>query len=167
MVVCRIILLMVDANHDSDVFILTRSRNDYLLRTCVDVALGLATLSEETSGFDDDINSKLFPWQCGWAFSDSQALNFVPIDDKDVVFSDFRAGFFGVNFFLSAALGRVILNQVSEVVSRHEVVHGDYLNFFTEKSLVANCAKHQTPDASETIDADFDHVTSGVVMCVL
>ena len=159
-VISRIILLMVHAHDDGDVLFLTRSRDDDLLSTGVDVTLGLAALCEETGGLDDDVHAKFFPRQSGWTCTDGEALDLVTIDNEHVVFRHVWAALLREHVFTSLALGGVILHEVGEIVRRHEVVDGDDVDLLAEKALITDCAKHEAADAPETIDADFDHLNS-------
>jgi len=69
----------------------------------------------------------------------------VAIDDEVVVL--------GLDVALVAAVGRVVLEHVDHVVKGDEgIVDGNDLDVLLQKS----CTQHETTDASETVDADFD-----------
>ena len=57
----RIVLLVIDAHHDRDVFAFGRSGNDDLLRACRAMAAGFFRFGEQAGGFNDDINTQFFP----------------------------------------------------------------------------------------------------------
>ena len=58
---------------------------------------------------------------------------------------------------LEAALRRVVLEQVGEVVGRDEVVDRDDFDLLAEQALLDDGAEHEPPDAAETVDADCCH----------
>ena len=90
--------------------------------------------------------------------TNGEALDLMTIDHKDVVLGEIGAALLGIDFFLRLALSGVVFDEVGEIVSRNEVVHGDDLDLLAEQALITDCTKHEASDAPETIDADFDHV---------
>jgi hypothetical protein len=56
-----LVLVVVDADDDGDVFILGRGRDDDLLGAGIEVTLGLGGFGEEASRFDDDLDAELTP----------------------------------------------------------------------------------------------------------
>ena len=155
-----VIFLVVDAHDDGDVLFFAWGGDDDFLGAGVDVTLGFAALSEETGGFDDNVDAEFLPREGGRAGTDGEAFDFVTVDDEDVIFGEVGAGFFGVDFLLGFALGGVVFDEVSEVVRWDEVVDSDDFNFLAQETLVTNCAKHEAADAPETINADLDHCIS-------
>ena len=57
----RIVLVLVDAENDGDVLILCWSRNDDFFDTVVAVVDSESRVSEESGGFDDDVNASGVP----------------------------------------------------------------------------------------------------------
>jgi hypothetical protein len=51
-------------------------------------------------------------------------------------------------------LGRVILQEVSQIVRRHNIAHRHHIEFLLQ-ALLQERPKHQTSDTAETIDRDF------------
>jgi len=137
-----IVLLVVDAHDDGDVFVLAGGADDDFLGAGVNVTFGLRRVGKKTGAFDDDVNTERLPRQCGWTFFDSEAFDFVAVDDEDIILGDSRRGFLARHGAGEAALRRVILNQVREVVRWDEIVDGDDFDFFTEQTLIADCAEH-------------------------
>jgi hypothetical protein len=84
------------------------------------------------------------------------------IDDENVVCRQIRAGLLGGDVLAGFTLRGVILDEISQVVSRHEVVHCHDFDLFAQEALITDCAKHETTDAPETIDADFNHCVCGI-----
>src|SRR5271156_104388 len=54
------------------------------------------------------------------------------------------------NFAFEAAMGRIMPQQVCQVISRNQVVDGDELNL----RIVNAGAKNQTADAAKTVNSD-------------
>ena len=122
------------------------------------MTLGLGGFGEEAGGFDDDIDAEFFPWEGGGAFLDGEATDFVTIDHEEIIFGEIGVGFFAIDLFFGAALGGVVFDQISEVISGDEVINRDDFDLCAEKALVADCPKNEAADAPETIDADFNHI---------
>ena len=154
-VLAGVVLLVVDAHHDGDVFVLRRGGDDDLLRAGGDVALGLLGLGEQAGAFDHVLDAEVLPRQRGRAFLDGQALDLVAVDDEDVVLGARRLDFLLTDFAVEPALGRVVLEQVGEVVGRDEVVDGDDVELLAEQPLFDQRPEHQPADAPEPVDADF------------
>src|SRR4029453_16567220 len=64
-VVCRVVLVLVDAHHDGDVLVLGRSRDEDLLGAARDVLLGVGLLREDAGRLDDDVDAQLAPRDVG------------------------------------------------------------------------------------------------------
>ena len=59
----RVVVAVVDAQHDGDVLVLGRRRDDDLLGAAVDVRPGLGGVGEEAGRLDDDVGAELLPRQ--------------------------------------------------------------------------------------------------------
>ena len=57
---------------------------------------------------------------------------------------------------MEAALDRVELEQVGEVVGGDDVADGDHVEFLAEQALLDEGAEDETTDATETVDGDPD-----------
>src|SRR5690606_415107 len=65
-------------------------------------------------------------------------------------------------------LGGVVLQQVREIVRRHDVAHGHDIECRAEKPLLDKGAEYEAADPAETIDSDFNcHGGLRSVSCVL
>ena len=60
----RIILILVDAEDDSDVLVLGGRRDDDLLDRAAQVLLGSIGIGEMARGLDDDLSPDRFPVNC-------------------------------------------------------------------------------------------------------
>ena len=116
MVLGGIVLVFVDAQHDSQVFAFSGSGNDDLLGAArgdvIDCTLdGLALLvdavfldGEQTSQLDDDVNAQIFPHD-GGRVGFLEDFDFLPIDQKIIV-GNFHSA-------IETAIGRIVFEQVS------------------------------------------------------
>src|SRR5581483_225215 len=78
----RIVLLVVDAHDDGDVFALGGRRDDDLARSGFQMAPSLGRLGEQAGRFNDVFHAKLFPGQGGRPFLDGEALDLVIVDKE-------------------------------------------------------------------------------------
>ena len=76
------------------------------------------------------------------------------------------ADFFERHRAVEAALRGVVLEQVGQVVGRHDVAYGDHIELRAQQALFNESAEYQPADAAETIDSNFDSHGS-VLVCVL
>ena len=157
-VIRRIVLLMVHAHHDRDVFILTRRGNDHLLRTSRDVTLRLLAFREQSRRLNHDIHPERLPRQRRWTFPHRQTFDLLPVHHQNVVLLNLRTRLLRVHFLPRTPLHRIILHKVRQIVRRNEVVHRHNLNLLAQQPLVTDCTKHKAADAPETIDTDLDHL---------
>ena len=104
----RVVLVVVDADDDGDVFILGRSGDDDLLGAGVDVTLGLGGFGEETSGLDDDLDAEGLPRQFGRGAGGNHE-DFLTVHDENVVFQLVRGGLLGGDSAIEATLRGVVL----------------------------------------------------------
>ena len=79
------------------------------------------------------------------------------VDDEHVVLGHVGLRFFARDRAVEFALGRIVLEEVGEIVGGHEIVHRDDIDRFAEQSLFRDGAKDEPSDAPEAIDADFCH----------
>jgi hypothetical protein len=98
-----IVLIVVHAHHEGAVLTLGGSGDDDLLGTGGDVALGFFGIGEEAGGLDDDFHAELLPGQTVRS-AGAHDLDFVAVDDDDVVFGEIRRGFLRGNRAGEAAL---------------------------------------------------------------
>ena len=63
-----------------------------------------------------------------------------------------RSAFF---FALEAALGGIILEQVSEIIRWHDIADGDDLDILTDQTLFNHGPENQTADPSKPINSNF------------
>ena len=80
------ILEMIDSHHNGDVLALGRGGDNDLGAACSEMAFGFIGLGKETRRFDDVVDAKLFPWKGGGSFFHRKALDFMTVDDENVIF---------------------------------------------------------------------------------
>ena len=65
-------------------------------------------------------------------------------------------GFAGGNFALEAALGGIVFEEIGQIVRRNDVADGDDFDVLADHALFGDGAENQAPDATETIDCNFN-----------
>ena len=66
---------------------------------------------------------------------------------------------------IESALGRIIFQQVSQIVGGNQIIDSDNFKFVAEKSLINKGSEDQTTDAAESINSNFSrHFVIFVVM---
>ena len=86
----------------------------------------------------------------------AEHLDVLAVDDEHVVLGLSGGGFLRGDRALEAALGGIVFEEVGEIVGGNDVADRDDIDFLAEQTLLGDGAKHQTADAAETIDSDFD-----------
>jgi len=150
-----IVLVVVDAEDDGDVLTLRRSGDDDLLGASHDVTLGLLGIGEEAGGLDDELNTELGPGQFSRALG-ADDEDVLAVDDENVVVSLVGGGLLRGNGAVEATLGRVVLQEVGQIVGRDDVAHRDDVERRAEEALLNEGAEYEATDAAETIDCDFN-----------
>jgi hypothetical protein len=83
-------------------------------------------------------------------------MDLLAVDHQDVVLGLVGGGLLGRDRALELALGGVVFEQVSEVVSRDDVADGDDIELLAEEALFDEGAENEAADAAETIDRYFN-----------
>ncbi len=131
--------------------VLGRRGHDHLLRARVDVLLRGLGGQEQAGGLDHHVGADLVPLQVCRIALGGQA-DALAVDDEGAVLDGDLA--------LEAAVDRVVLEQVGQVVRLEQVVDADHLDVVTE--VLHRRAQDVAPDAPETVDAYLDrHVSQG------
>ena len=154
---------MVDPHHDRDVLPFRRRGNNHFLRACRQVAFGFLGIGEQARGLDHDIHSQLFPRQfrrrpCADNF------DLCPIDNQHVILGLVGSGLFGTDRASEAALGRIVFQQIGQVVRRHDVSNGHHFkllascgaNILPHQSLFNHGAENQPTDPPKSINRNFN-----------
>src|SRR5882724_1978063 len=151
----RVVFLVVDAHDDGNVLTLGRGADDDFLGTGGDMALGLFRVGEEAGGFDDDVHAQLLPREAGGVLG-ADDEDVVAVNDQDVVLSLVGRGFLGGNLAVEASLGGIIFEQVGEIIGGDDVADRDDLEVLAQQTLFGDGAKHQTANAPEPINCNFN-----------
>ena len=80
-----------------------------------------------------------------------------PAKGEDIILGSARARLFARHRAVELALGRIVLEQIRQIVRGDEIIYRDDIDCFAEKSLFRDRTKDQTPDTPKPIDADFCH----------
>ena len=124
-----VVFSFVDTHNDGFDFTFAGSGNDNFLGTSSDVGFRLFAVSEEASGFNDDVHAESFPREGGEIFYGANAFDLVAVDDKQVGFFERRGALFSGDGVFEFAMDGVILHLVSEVFRVRRHVHdGDDVN---------------------------------------
>jgi hypothetical protein len=55
-------------------------------------------------------------------------------------------------------LGGIVFQQVSQIIRRDDVIHGDDFELLSQEALVAQRTKDQAADSAKAVDANFSHI---------
>ncbi|MPM30687.1 hypothetical protein SDC9_77237 [bioreactor metagenome] len=143
-VLLRVVLGVVHADHDGLVLVLRRGGDDDLLGAGLDVGLGLGGVGEAAGRLDHDVRADLAP---------RQRRRILLRVGHDLVAVD-REGLLVVrDLAVEAAEDRVVLEQVGEGVVVGQVVDADDLDISAGGD---QGSVEVTADAAETVDANLD-----------
>ena len=143
-----IVLVLVDAEDESHVFIGGRGGDDDLFHGLAEVGFGLGGIGEVAGGFDDDLRACGGPVQLG-GITLGEDFDLLAIDGNEVFAGDYIIG--------DVAQNRIVLKKMGEDCGTGEVVYGNEINLRVTQS----CAEDVAADAAESIDANLNcHVLS-------
>ena len=115
----RIVLVLVDAQHDGDVFVGGGGGDDDLLHGRAQVRLGLGGVGKVAGGLDHDLRADFGPGQLG-GVALGPHLDLLAIDGDEVLA--------GGDLVLQVAQNRVVLEQVSQRRRAGQIVDGNKIN---------------------------------------
>ena len=138
-----VVFVFIHAEHQGDVFIGSRSRDDDLLDGLAKVRLGFGCVGKEAGRFNHDLCANFSPIQLGGV-----ALGI----DLDLLAIDGDKVFAGNDFIFQVAEDRVVLEQVGQGGRAGQVVDGNKFNFRIAKSGAKNVAAN----AAEAIDTNLN-----------
>ncbi len=142
-VIGRVVLVGVDAQHDRDVRSLGRRRDDHLLRAGRQMLCGGLAIGEEARRFEHDIDAEVFPGKLS-RILDGQHLELVTVH-RDARFARLDCG-------VQVAQHGVVLEQVGQRGGAGQVVDGDEIDI-----VVAERGPHDVAaDAAKSVDANPD-----------
>ncbi len=137
----RVVVAVVDTEHDRDVLVLGRRRDDDLLGAIGDVDLGLLGVGEQAGGLDDDVCAELAPLEVGGV-----ALR----EGLEGLAGRGDVGVGRGHVTVEAAQDRVVLEQVGQGGVVGQVVDRDDLDVGAGRQ---GGAVEVAADAAEAIDA--------------
>src|SRR5208337_3865436 len=137
----RIVLVLVHAQHDGDVFVGGRSRDDDLLHGRAQVCLGFGRVGKVAGRLDDHLCAYIGPGQLG-GVALGPHLDLLAVD-RDKVLA--RLDLIG-----QIAQDRVVLEQVSQRRRAGQIVDGDKLDIFVAKRGAQNVAAN----AAEAVNSN-------------
>ena len=136
-----VVSVVVDTQHDGDVFILGRCRDDHLASPSLQMKRCLGAFGEESGGLDDHINTEFFPRELG-RIALAQNTNLIAVDTQSAV-EDF-------DLTRIAPVHGVVLEQVGEGGSVGQVVDRDEVEI--ADAVFLRSAQHIAADSTETVD---------------
>jgi hypothetical protein len=139
------VFLVVHAEDEHRRVVLRRCRQDHLLRARVDVLLRRFLGQEEAGRFEHHVGADLAPLELRRVALLREA-DPLAVDDQRVAVDRDLA--------LEAAVHRVVLQHVRQVVGLEQVVDGDDLDVVLE--VLDGGAQHVATDAAEAVDTEFD-----------
>ena len=144
----RIVLVLVDAHYDGDVFIGGGRGDNDLLHRSAQVLLGQLALGELAGRLDHDLGADGFPIELGRVLL-GEHLDVLAVDADEVCA--------GGNFVGQVAKDGVVLQQMGQRLGVGEIVDRDEF----QVRVIERRTKNVAADAPEAVDAYFDcHSTS-------
>ncbi len=140
-----IVHAVVNAQHNCEVFIFCRSRDDHFLNAVTFVGNRFGGIGKEACALDNNLNTLAAPLNRGRILF-SKNLDSVPID-KEVVS-------FVADVAFERAIVGVELQQMGICFGIGEIVQGNDLNIPVQTILLKNSAVGKATNATKAIDAD-------------
>ena len=144
-VLLGVVLVVVDADAESQVGVLGGSGDQNLLGASLDVTLSLLTSGEETGGLKNNVNTQLSPGKLIRTQHTANNLDGVAVHNEVVTID--------LDGAVELALRGVVLKQVSGGSDGGKVVDGNNLL----KLSLGHGAKHVATNATETVNSVFSH----------
>ncbi len=142
MVVLRVVLVVVDAEHEGEILSFGRRADDDFLRARVDVGLGFLFVGEEARALEHDVDAERLPGKVFRIFDG---------EDLDVLIAHGDGRLFRADLGrLERAVDAVVLEKVGEGFRVGEVVDGD--DFDVGHLSFDERAQDAATDSPETID---------------
>ena len=136
-----IVLIIVHANNDGDVFVLSRCRNKNLLGTSLNVLLSQVSIGEETGRFDNKLYAHFAPRNIE-RFAVAENTYLVTVND-DVVSLDF-------NIIVNTPVDRIVLKQMSICLGAAGIVDSNDI----EGRILLHRAENKSADTTEAVDTN-------------
>ncbi len=136
-------LSVVDAQHDGDVFVGGRSRDDDLLHGRAQVRLGLGGVGKAAGGLNDDLCADGGPIQLGGVRL-GEDLDLLAVDRDEILA--------GRDFVGQVAQDRVVLEQMGQRCRAGQVVDGNKIDLWIAKRGAQDIAAN----AAEAVDSNLN-----------
>src|SRR5277367_3839050 len=147
-----IVNLLVDAEHEGDIFILGGGGNNNLFYWSAEMLVGVVGVGETACGFEHDLGADGLPRELGRVFF-GKNLEALAVDGNTV-----RSRRYLV---VQVAENGVVLQQVGERFRISEIVDGYEFDIW----VFERGAQHVATDAPEAVNAYFDsHLASVMTM---
>jgi len=138
----RIVLIVIHAHDNGDVFVLSRSRNDDLFHRATHVLLGIFCIGESSRGLDHNLRANGSPIQLRRVllgkYADSLVVDLYAVPARSDVMG-------------KIAQNRIVLKQVRESFRIGQIVN----RYELQIRIIKSRTKNVTSDTPESIDADF------------
>jgi len=118
------------------------------------VPLGLLNIRKQAGRFDDYLGAQLFPGQLRGLFG-ADHPHFLAVNHQHIVLGFVRGRLFRADRALEAALGRIVLEQVGQVVGRDDIAHRDDFNVLANQTLFDQRPIDQASNAAESVNCYF------------
>ena len=135
----RVVILLVDAQHDGEVLILGRGRDDDFLRPARDVLAHALTVGEDAGALDHQVHAHLAPLQVGGVALGQRPDGF-PVHVQVALVVGHGA--------VELSGGAVVFEQVRQGLVIGQVVDGDHVD-----AALGQNPEDQPPDPSKSVDA--------------
>jgi hypothetical protein len=82
----------------------------------------------------------------------------VTVHVQHIILGYLRRRFPAAHLASESPLGGIVFQQVSQIIRRDDVIHGDDFELLSQEALVAQRTKDQAADSAKAVDANFSHI---------
>jgi len=117
--------------------------------------LGFLNVGKQAGGLDHHVHAQFFPGQLGRIFG-ADHLDLFAVDDEHIRVRPVGGGLLRPDGAVEAALDGIILQEIREVIRRHNIANGNDFHVFPDQTLLDHRPEHQATNAAEPINCNFD-----------